>query len=51
MLLLKRHMKLKGLLEVVSSSARFETITIHLHEDSLLGCIYNYVPVKLDCAA
>jgi pre-mRNA-splicing helicase BRR2 len=46
---LKERTKLKGLLEVVSSSAEFETIPIRRHEDALLRCIYSdRMPVKLD---
>ena len=40
--------KLKGLLEVVSSSAEFESIPIRRHEDVLLRRIYDRVPVKPD---
>ncbi|KAI0062804.1 Sec63-domain-containing protein [Artomyces pyxidatus] len=47
---LKERTKLKGLLEVVSSSAEFETIPIRRHEDVLLRRIYDRVPVKLDKA-
>ena len=47
---LKERTKLKGLLEVVSSSAEFETIPIRRHEDALLRRIYEGVPVKLDQA-
>ncbi|THH20310.1 hypothetical protein EW146_g1011 [Bondarzewia mesenterica] len=47
---LKERTKLKGLLEVVSSSAEFETIPIRRHEESLLRRIYDRVPVKLDHA-
>ncbi|PPQ88313.1 hypothetical protein CVT25_012373 [Psilocybe cyanescens] len=47
---LKERTKLKGLLEVVSSSAEFETIPIRRHEESLLRRIYDRVPVKLDQA-
>ncbi|KNZ72229.1 U5 small nuclear ribonucleoprotein 200 kDa helicase [Termitomyces sp. J132] len=47
---LKERTKLKGLLEVVSSSAEFETIPIRKHEESLLRRIYDRVPVKLDRA-
>ncbi|KAF9474450.1 Sec63-domain-containing protein [Pholiota conissans] len=47
---LKERTKLKGLLEVVSSSAEFETIPIRRHEDTLLRRIYDRVPVKLDHA-
>ncbi|THH28522.1 hypothetical protein EUX98_g5677 [Antrodiella citrinella] len=45
---LKERTKLKGLLEVVSSSAEFESIPIRRHEDVLLRRIYDRVPVKLD---
>ncbi|KAG6857079.1 hypothetical protein H0H87_009640 [Tephrocybe sp. NHM501043] len=47
---LKERTKLKGLLEVVSSSAEFETIPIRRHEESLLRRVYDRVPVKLDKA-
>ena len=47
---LKERMKLKGLLEDVSSSAEFETIPIRRHEDALLRHIYDHVPVKLERA-
>ena len=49
---LKERTKLKGLLEVVSSSesAEFETIPIRRHEDALLRRIYERVPVELDRA-
>ncbi|KAI0088962.1 Sec63-domain-containing protein [Irpex rosettiformis] len=47
---LKERTKLKGLLEVVSSSAEFEMIPIRRHEDVLLRRIYDRVPVKLDRA-
>ncbi|EJD54668.1 Sec63-domain-containing protein [Auricularia subglabra TFB-10046 SS5] len=45
---LKERTKLKGLLEIVSSSAEFESIPIRRHEDTLLRRIYDRVPVKLD---
>jgi len=45
---LKESTKLKGLLEVVSSSAEFENIPIRRHEDALLRRVYDRVPVKLD---
>ena len=45
---LKERTKLKGLLEVVSSSSEFESIAIRRHEDTLLRRIYDRVPVKLD---
>ena len=44
---LKERTKLKGLLEVVSSS-EFESIPIRRHEDVLLRRIYDRVPVKPD---
>ncbi|KDN49983.1 hypothetical protein RSAG8_01319, partial [Rhizoctonia solani AG-8 WAC10335] len=44
---LKETTKLKGLLEIVSSSAEFESIPIRRHEDGLLRRIYERVPVKL----
>ncbi|KAJ7741533.1 putative RNA helicase [Mycena maculata] len=47
---LKERTKLKGVLEVVSSSAEFESIPIRRHEDTLLRRIYDRVPVKLDKA-
>jgi pre-mRNA-splicing helicase BRR2 len=47
---LKERTKLKGLLEVVSSSAEFESVPIRRHEDVLLRKIYDRVPVKLDQA-
>ena len=40
-LLLKERTKLKGLLEVVSSSAEFKTIPIRQHENALLRRIYD----------
>ncbi|KAG7448800.1 Sec63-domain-containing protein [Guyanagaster necrorhizus] len=45
---LKERTKLKGLLEVVSSSAEFETIPIRRHEDVLLKRLYDRLPVKID---
>jgi pre-mRNA-splicing helicase BRR2 len=45
---LTERTKLKGLLEVVSSSAEFESIPIRRHEDALLRRIYDRVPVKLN---
>lgn len=45
---LKESTKLKGLLEVVSSSTEFENIPIRRHEDALLRRVYDRVPVKLD---
>ncbi|KIY53142.1 putative RNA helicase [Fistulina hepatica ATCC 64428] len=45
---LKERTKLKGLLEVIASSAEFETIPIRKHEDVLLRRVYDRVPVKVD---
>lgn len=39
--------KLRGLLEIVSSAAEFESIPIRHHEDQLLRKVYDRVPVKL----
>ncbi|KAG9310011.1 putative RNA helicase [Chiua virens] len=47
---LKERTKLKGLLEVVSSSAEFEAIPIRRHEDVVLRRIYDRLPVKLEQA-
>ncbi|KAJ7219396.1 putative RNA helicase [Mycena pura] len=47
---LKERTKLKGILEVVSSSAEFESIPIRRHEEALLRRIYDRVPVKLEKA-
>lgn len=44
---LKDKTKLKGLLEIVSSSAEFENIPIRRHEDALLRRIHDRVPVKM----
>ncbi|THU79088.1 hypothetical protein K435DRAFT_832171 [Dendrothele bispora CBS 962.96] len=55
---LKERTKLRGLLEVVSSSAEFETIPIRRHEDVLLRHedvllrrLYDRLPVKLEASA
>ncbi|KAG7088489.1 hypothetical protein E1B28_012477 [Marasmius oreades] len=48
---LKERTKLKGLLEVVSSSAEFETIPIRRHEDVLLKRLYDRLPVKLEASS
>ncbi|KAF7305029.1 putative ATP dependent RNA helicase [Mycena kentingensis (nom. inval.)] len=47
---LKERTKLKGFLEVVASSAEFESIPIRRHEETLLRRIYDRVPVKLEKA-
>jgi pre-mRNA-splicing helicase BRR2 len=39
--------KLKGLLEIVSSAAEFESVPIRHHEDAFLRKVYDRVPVKL----
>ncbi|GAA6043916.1 hypothetical protein JCM8097_004108 [Rhodosporidiobolus ruineniae] len=39
--------KLRGLLEIVSSAAEFESIPIRHHEDVLLRKVYDRCPVKL----
>lgn len=39
--------KLKGLLEIVSSSTEFNSIPIRHHEDAFLRKVYDRVPVKL----
>jgi len=44
---LKKTTKLKGLLEIVSFSAEFQTVPIRRHEDVLLRRVYDRVPVKL----
>ncbi|KAF8328166.1 Sec63-domain-containing protein [Cantharellus anzutake] len=45
---LKEKTKLKGILEIVSSSAEFESVPIRHREDVILRRIYDRVPVKLD---
>ena len=47
---LKERTKLKGLLEVVSSSAKFEVVPIRRHEDVILRRLYDRLPVKIDQA-
>ncbi|KIJ55099.1 hypothetical protein M422DRAFT_219656 [Sphaerobolus stellatus SS14] len=44
---LKKTTKLKGLLEIVSFSAEFQTVPIRRREDIILKRIYDRVPVKL----
>ncbi|CAG8503773.1 2964_t:CDS:2 [Ambispora gerdemannii] len=39
--------KIRGLLEIVSSAAEFESIPIRHHEDKVLKAIYDRLPVKL----
>ena len=45
---LSERTKLKGLLEIVSSSSEFEDVPIRHHEDILLKRIYDRSPVKLE---
>ncbi|SPO28683.1 probable ATP dependent RNA helicase [Ustilago trichophora] len=45
---LKDRTKLRGMLEIVSSSAEFEDLPIRQHEDVLLQRIYDRLPLKLD---
>ncbi|CAG8585503.1 9938_t:CDS:2 [Funneliformis caledonium] len=44
---LNEKTKLKGLLEILSSAAEFESIPIRHHEDSVLKKIYDRLPVQL----
>ena len=44
---LNERVKLKGILEIVTSATEFESIQIRRHEDSLLRRIYERVPVKV----
>ena len=39
--------KLKGLLEIISSSAEFEDVPVRHHEDVVLKRVYDRLPVKL----
>lgn len=48
MLSLRDRTRLKGLLEIISSSIEFESIPIRRHEDVLLRHIYERIPVKLN---
>lgn len=45
---LKERTKMRGLLEIVSSSAEFEDLPIRQHEDVVLQRIYDRLPLKLD---
>src|SRR5690606_3036090 len=40
--------KLKGLLEIISTAAEFESIPIRHHEDAVLKRIYERLPVKIN---
>ncbi|CAG8517169.1 20044_t:CDS:2, partial [Racocetra fulgida] len=44
---LNEKTKLRGLLEIISSAAEFETIPVRHHEDTVLKKIYDRLPVKL----
>ncbi|PKC16297.1 Sec63-domain-containing protein [Rhizophagus irregularis] len=44
---LNEKTKLKGLLEILSSAAEFESIPVRHHEDTVLKKIYDRLPVKL----
>ncbi|ORX98893.1 Sec63-domain-containing protein [Basidiobolus meristosporus CBS 931.73] len=44
---LTANTKLRGLLEIISSAAEFESIPIRHHEDGILKRIYERLPVKL----
>jgi pre-mRNA-splicing helicase BRR2 len=48
---LKERTKLRGLLEVVASSAEFEDVPIRRHEDTLLKRLYDRLPVKLEASS
>ncbi|KAK2464127.1 hypothetical protein APHAL10511_003875 [Amanita phalloides] len=48
---LKERTKLKGLLEVVSSSAEIETIPIRRHEEALLQAHFSRIQLPADLAA
>ncbi|GAC95807.1 hypothetical protein PHSY_003384 [Pseudozyma hubeiensis SY62] len=45
---LKDRVKMRGVLEIVSSAAEFEDLPIRQHEDVLLKKIYDRCPVKLE---
>jgi pre-mRNA-splicing helicase BRR2 len=44
---LKARTKLKGILEIVTAAAEFESIQIRRHEEGILRRIYERVPVKM----
>ncbi|CAG8675083.1 6955_t:CDS:2 [Cetraspora pellucida] len=44
---LNEKTKLRGLLEIISSAAEFESIPVRHHEDTVLKKIYDRLPVKL----
>ena len=45
---LTERTKLKGLLEIVTSAAEFDSLAIRRHEDLVLRRLYDRLPVKLD---
>lgn len=47
LLSLKARTKLKGILEIITSAAEFESIQIRRHEGGILRRIYDRVPVKM----
>ena len=47
---LKAKTKLRGVLEIVSAAAEFETLAIRHHEETILKRIYERLPVKIDGA-
>ncbi|KIH87831.1 pre-mRNA-splicing helicase BRR2 [Sporothrix brasiliensis 5110] len=51
LLSLTARTKLKGILEIVTAAAEFETIQTRRHEEGLLRRIYDRVPVKMAAAA
>lgn len=40
--------KLRGLLEIISASAEFETVPIRHHEDAIIKKIHDRLPVKIE---
>ncbi|OAA63683.1 pre-mRNA splicing factor [Niveomyces insectorum RCEF 264] len=51
LLSLTARTKLKGILEIVTAAAEFETIQARRHEEGLLRRIYERVPVKMAAGA
>jgi pre-mRNA-splicing helicase BRR2 len=47
LLSLNARIKLKGILEIVTSATEFESIQIRRHEEGILRRIYDRVPVKM----
>lgn len=42
------NLKVRSLLQIISTSAEFEDIPIRHHEEKLLSKVYSYVPIKVD---